>query len=202
MMKTISSLIKPLKILLLALGTSLLQACFLLDITPVDDIAITSGDVSDVENIAVEVGSIAPDFSLKDGEGVEHRLSDILKTKNALVIFYRGDWCPFCIDQLDSINAVLGDISAKGVQVIGISPDEAAAVTNTQRRFGQDFIFLSDVNSQVIQRYGIQRDEKLPHPAQFIINQKGEITWLYAGTNYRERPTGAQLVDAINQSLN
>lgn len=176
-------------------------ACGLMNIDPVDQAIVESTQTSDVETLAVSTGAKAPDFELVDGEGQSHRLSTILQDKAALLIFYRGDWCPFCIDQLDSINAVLADLSAQGVQVIGISPDASSAVQNTERRFGQDFIFLSDEGSKTIAQYGIAKDEKLPHPAQFLIAKDGSVKWLYAGTNYRERPTGKQLMEAVKKHL-
>ena len=46
------------------------------------------------------LGSKAPDFKAKDQQGQEWRLKDMLKKGKVIVIFYRGQWCPYCNREL------------------------------------------------------------------------------------------------------
>ncbi|MEM9103075.1 MAG: peroxiredoxin family protein [Pseudomonadota bacterium] len=189
-----------LKTLVILVG--FLQACFALSIKQADDAALKSTSYSDVKNAdTVKVGTAAPNFSLPNSEGKTINLNDITKQQAALVIFYRGGWCPFCINQLDSIKTVLPQLKKHNVQVIAISPDEQSATLNTKRQFGQDFIFLSDAKSEVIAQYGIAKDKKLPHPATYLIKQGGEMVWFYASEDYKKRPTGKQLIQLIETKL-
>ena len=43
-------------------------------------------------NTAVEVGSVAPDFTLTDSDGGIHKLSDLRGRKNVVLVFFRGTW--------------------------------------------------------------------------------------------------------------
>ncbi|MFN0083309.1 MAG: redoxin domain-containing protein, partial [Ferruginibacter sp.] len=52
----------------------------------------------------LKVGDIAPDFSAKDQNGKMVRLKDLRKKGDVVIIFYRGQWCPFCNQQLKKVN--------------------------------------------------------------------------------------------------
>jgi len=149
----------------------------------------------------LSLGQKVPTFTLPDANGKQVSLSDINQNKAVALIFYRGDWCPYCIDQLGSIAAVLPQIEELGVQVIGITPDKQAMMQNTQRRFGQNFIFLSDPKAEVIRKYGVARPNNLPHPAVYLLDKKGKLIWFYSSTNYKKRPNGEQLISVIKQYL-
>ena len=118
-----------------------------------------------------------------------------------VITTYRGDWCPYCIDQFNTIAALLPQIEDKGVQVVGISPDLITAVRNTQRRFSQQFIFLSDPQANVISRFGIARDNNMPHPAVYLVDKGGKLLWFYASTDHKKRPNGEQLLAVIEANL-
>lgn len=190
-----------LKTAMALIATVSLSACGLLDIAATEQDKLAQASYSDLPENTVMVGKPAPEFSLPDADGKSVSLASVTNDQPVLVLFYRGDWCPFCISQLDSIKGVLPQLEEKGVQVIAISPDEQAAAQNTRRQFGQGFIFLSDVNSEVISQYGIARDDQLPHPAVYLIKQGGEVAWFYASEDYKKRPTGEQLVEIVEQRL-
>ncbi len=42
----------------------------------------------------IKVGAAAPDFELLGSDGTRHRLSDVLRTHHALLLFYPGDDTP------------------------------------------------------------------------------------------------------------
>ena len=179
----------------------MLTGCSLLEISATEDDKLKQTSYSDLPESPVKVGKPAPQFSLPDSEGQAFALSDITDQQAAIVLFYRGDWCPFCMSQLDSIKGVLPQLKQQGVQVIAISPDKQAAAKNTRRQFGQGFIFLSDEKSEVISQYGIARDDALPHPALYLIKQGGEVAWFYASEDYKKRPTGEQLIEIVKSRL-
>ena len=142
-----------------------------------------------------------PTFTLPDADGNAVSFDEINKEKAVAIIFYRGDWCPYCIDQLGTIAAVLPQIEALGVQVVAITPDKQAAMQNTRRRFGQNFIFLSDPKAKVIKQYGVARPNNLPHPAVYLVDKGGNLLWFYSSSDYKKRPNGTQLVKVIKSKL-
>jgi len=172
-------------------------------IVPADENKLEQGNYSDLgaKFKTLPIGKIVPSFTLPDADGKAVTLTDLYKNQAVVILFYRGDWCPFCIDQLGTIAAVLPQIEELGVQVVAITPDEQAMMQNTQRRFGQNFIFLSDPKANVIREYGVARPNNLPHPAVYLVDKGGKLVWFYSSTDYKKRPNGKQLVEVIKSHL-
>ena len=117
-----------------------------------------------------------------------------------MLLFYRGDWCPYCVDQLTDYQTLLPELEKYNIQLLAISPDKLASVENTQRKFGQSYVFLSDKNLKATRQYGIGNQKNLPHPALFLIDKQGKLVWYYASKDHEARPSSAQ-VEAIIQKL-
>ena len=69
-----------------------------------------------------------------------------------------------------------------------------------------NFPLLSDPEHKIIDAYGLRdpayEGEKvygIPHPAVYVINKDGQVTWAKVESNYRERPTNQQIRAAIDQ---
>lgn len=62
-----------------------------------------------------------------------------------------------------------------------------------------DFLFLSDTEHGVINRYGIlnQSSKGLPHPATYVIDKSGIVRWKSVDVDYRRRPTNQQILEAL-----
>jgi peroxiredoxin len=134
-----------------------------------DSLQSASG-YSDVKGVKLQVGKPPPDFSLQSIEGSEVVLSE-LGGRGVMLIFYRGYWCPFCIGHLEDIQSILPELDKKGIQVIAISPDSIDGLKTMASRLDNPYWFLSDPKLEVIERYGIRKDEKLPHPAVVLIDK-------------------------------
>jgi len=159
----------------------------------------TQKSYADFTGINVNVGSLAPDFSLPNAQGQLVSLRDHQNKDAVLLLFYRGEWCPYCMDQLDNYQALLPELEKHNIQLIAISPDPVASLQNTKRRFGQNYIFLSDVNLQATNKYGIGNEKNLPHPSLFLIDKKGILKWYYASTDHKARPTADQVESIIRK---
>ena len=172
-------------------------------IVPADENKLEQGNYSDLgANFkTLSLGEFVPPFTLPDSDGKPVMLTNLYKNKAIAIVFYRGDWCPYCIDQLGSIAAVLPKIEELGVQVVAITPDKQVMMKNTQRRFGQNFIFLSDPKASVIREYGVARPNNLPHPAVYLVDKGGKLVWFYSSKDYKKRPNGNQLVEVIKLHL-
>jgi peroxiredoxin len=151
---------------------------------------------SDVKGVKLQVGKAPPDFSLQSIEGSQVVLSE-LRGRGVMLIFYRGYWCPFCIGHLEDIQSILPELDEKGIQVIAISPDDIDGLKSMAKRLDNPYWFLSDPKLEVIERYGIRKDEKLPHPAVVLIDKKGLVQWFYVGENFKQRPSASQLRTVI-----
>ena len=182
--------------LLAACVLALLSGC---DNAPVPEEAVSSETgYTDVASVTLEVGSPAPDFKLQSLSGDWVQLSE-LRGNKILMIFYRGQWCPFCISHLQDIQTILPELEERGYQVLAISPDFAADMQKMADRMDRPYQFLSDVNLTVTELYGIRRDEELPHPAVKLLDGRRIVEWFYIGEDYMQRPSGEQLQQVLDR---
>jgi peroxiredoxin len=157
------------------------------------------------------INSKAPEFKLKDQDGVEISLKELRKNGPVVLLFYRGYWCPFCSRELKAFQDSLGLIQTKGAQVIAITPETAEGIDSTIAKTGAVFRILHDegmktaaayqvafqVDERTVSRYkmaGIdllknnnQKTAMLPIPAVYIINKEGTVTFRFFDENYRNR---------------
>jgi peroxiredoxin len=167
------------------------------------------------------INSKAPDFKLKDQSGVLVSLKDLRKKGQTVLLFYRGNWCPYCNKQLKGLQDSLQLITDKGAQVIAITPEAQGGIDSTIAKTGAVFPILYDeggklaaayqvgfkVDDKTVNRYkmsGIdllqtnqQKEAILPVPAVYIINSEGTITYRYFDNNYRKRVSVKEIVANI-----
>ena len=68
-----------------------------------------------------------------------------------------------------------------------------------------NFPLLSDPEHKIIDAYGLrdpsyegQKVYGIPHPAVYVINKDGKVSWAKVESNYRERPTNQEIRAAID----
>jgi len=184
---------------------SILSCLFLLaacSISPVEKSHFKfEGGVADFDGIKIAVGQPAPDFTLSDVDGKQVSLSSFKGKKHVLLVVYRGNWCPYCMSQLDSFESLLPLLGRYDIQLVGVSPDLLKKVNKTTKKFDNDYIFLSDENMEMIDLYGLRKDATLPHPATILIDSKGEVVWFYASSNFKVRPDAMQMRKIIGKHI-
>lgn len=128
----------------------------------------------------VAAGAKAPAFRLTGLDGSSRSLEDILANGPALLAFFKIS-CPVC--QLTA--PYLGRLAVnKGVQVIGISQDDANSTRGFMQRFGVTFPTLLDLSSEdypASNAYGIASV-----PTLFLLEQDGTISRMFAGFSKRD----------------
>ncbi len=80
------------------------------------------------ERLPLEVGHPAPTFVVKDTRGQEVAL-DALRGQVVLLDFW-ASWCVPCIAELPTIKAIVDELAADGVAVLGINLDRSEASFN------------------------------------------------------------------------
>jgi peroxiredoxin len=168
------------------------------------------------------INSKAPDFKMKDQSGVDVSLKEIRKKGPVVLIFYRGNWCPYCNKELARLQDSLAFITAKGAQVIAITPEAPEGITKTIEKTKAVFPILYDkdvkianaykvayqVEDRSVERYkGFGTDllainqqkgkVSLPVPAVYIINKEGSITYRYFNDDYKKRPWVKDILDEL-----
>ena len=108
----------------------------------------------------LEVGMKAPDFSLPDENGVNHKLSDYLG-KRVILYFYPKDNTPGCTAQACGFSHLYPQISEKDAIVLGVSKDSIKSHKNFKEKFNLAFTLLSDSELEVIKLYDVWKEKKL-----------------------------------------
>lgn len=81
--------------------------------------------------------------------------------------------------------------------------DSKKLVQRLKERFGgdYDFPFLEDRDHKVIDRYGILDPDGpgWPHPATYIIDQRGTVRWKFIEVDYTKRPSNEQVLGELRK---
>ncbi|HEV8202756.1 MAG TPA: peroxiredoxin [Pyrinomonadaceae bacterium] len=123
------------------------------------------------------INSPAPDFTLKDGNGEEWRLSDH-RGKVVVLLFYPGDETPVCTRQMCSLRDRWDDYVATGAEVVGISSDSVESHKNFAAHHSLPLRLLSDSDGAVSRLYSAR--SLIPGRvarAVFVIDAKGILRY-------------------------
>ncbi|WP_265452248.1 thioredoxin-dependent thiol peroxidase [Aeromonas salmonicida] len=129
----------------------------------------------------LSAGTLAPDFSLSDQDGNPVRLSD-LRGKKVLIYFYPKAMTPGCTTQACGLRDVNSELAARGVVVLGISPDPAKRLKKFEERDSLNFRLLADEDHAVADAFGVWGPKKFMgkeydgiHRLSFLIDEEGKI---------------------------
>lgn len=103
----------------------------------------------------LNTGSVAPEFILPDETGVEVSLSQLLQAGPLVLYFYPADFTPGCTKEACSIRDMHDDIMAVGLQVVGISPQDAESHKRFREQHKLPFRLLSDTEKVAIKMYDV-----------------------------------------------
>jgi peroxiredoxin len=178
--------------------------------------------VDAVQAPGVRVGELAPDFTLPNASGDAVALAELLGRGPVVLVFYRGEWCPFCNLQLRALQSRLAEITARGATIVAISPQTPGHGASLTDQHELGFDVLSDVDQSVIADYGLrvtvdgdtrelmaqvfERDLAvenangswtLPVPAVFVLDRDGVVRSAHVDADYRTRMEPADVVVAL-----
>jgi thioredoxin-dependent peroxiredoxin len=129
----------------------------------------------------VQVGDVAPDFSLPDQTGTAVRLRDLLGTKSVVLYFYPKDRTPGCTVEARAFRDNYEAFAAAGAEVIGVSSDSVASHRRFARRQDLPFLLLSDRAGTVRQLYGVEQTLGiLPGRVTYVIDPAGFVRHIYS----------------------
>ncbi len=128
----------------------------------------------------IEVGAAAPDFTLKDQNNQEVRLSDFQGGKNVLLVFYPLAFTGICQGELCQVRDNLGDFVNDNVQVLTVSVDSSYSHKVWATQQGYEFPLLADFwpHGAVARAYGVFDEEKgIANRGTFVIDRDGVVRY-------------------------
>jgi peroxiredoxin Q/BCP len=130
-------------------------------------------------------GDAAPDFTLPDQNDDEVTLSG-LRSETVVLYFYPRVNTPGCTTQACGVRDRGADYAAAGARVIGISPDEVAAIDKFAGKYDLDFTLLADADHAVADAYGTWVEKSMYGKkymgvarATFIIGPDGKVAKVF-----------------------
>ncbi len=118
-------------------------------------LSVAVGGSLTAEEVALNVGSPAPEFTVKDDQGKDWKSSDHFGKKIVVVYFYPADLTGGCTKQACGFRDDLGKLAGEGVEVVGVSGDsvENHKVFKDDRKL--TFALLADETGEVAQKFGV-----------------------------------------------
>ncbi len=171
---------------------------------------------------AINVGDIAPNFTLTNATGKKVTLKEELKKGPVVLAWYRGGWCPYCNLTLHALQEELPNFNANNASLIAISPELPDNTLTTVEKNNLKFEVLSDVGNAVANTYGIvfklidpvadsynkafnlvkfngDDSNELPLAATYIIDENSRVIYAFLDADYRNRAEPSELTKALQE---
>ena len=124
----------------------------------------------------------APLFTLPASDGTTISLTDF-KGKWVVLYFYPQDETPGCTVEACSIRDARDELTALGVEVLGVSRDDASSHEKFKQKHTLNFALLTDVDAKVMEQYGAWGAKMFGKVGvlrkTFIINPDGVVVKVY-----------------------
>ena len=130
----------------------------------------------------LEVGAVAPDFTLTDQNGATVSLSSLRGSK-VILYFYPEALTEACTKQACDFRDSLNSLKSAGYTVVGLSRDEPAKLKEFEKTEGLNFTLLSDPDHAVHDAYGAFGEKSLYGKtvvgvirSTFVLDENGVVT--------------------------
>ena len=170
----------------------------------------------------VSPGDTLPEATLLRADGTTVSLSDELAGSPAVLVFYRGAWCPYCNITLKHYNENLAPVLAvRGVRLIAISPQTPAGTEAAILKDDLSFSVLSDPGNALASTFGIvtapsagaqdahgqlgfavadsnaDATAAIPFPTVLVIGADGVVTFADVHVDYTSRTEVPVILEAV-----
>ena len=149
----------------------------------------------------LEVGTIAPDFTLPDQNGEMRSLSD-WRGQKVVLYFYPRDNTSGCTKQACAFGDLYPQFREKGAAVVGVSKDSVASHKKFEEKYGLPFTLLSDTEKEVLQAYGVWQEKKTAGKVSmgvirttYLIDEEGIIVKAFGKVKAADNP--AQMLEEL-----
>lgn len=141
-------------------------------------------------------GTIAPDFTLPNQDGIPVSLSDF-KGQRIVLYFYPAAMTPGCTTQATDFSDAIDAFAGRGYTVLGCSPDTTERLTKFHATSNLAFTLLADPEKKVLNAYGAYGIKKLYGKeiegvlrSTFVIDVDDEGTGTIKVAQYNVKATG------------
>lgn len=143
-------------------------------------------------------GSPAPSFRLQREDGERFTEQD-LRGHTTILVFYPFAFSPVCTDQLQVYEQALGELTANGESIYGVSCDSSYAQTAFREKLGVSIPQLSDFEPKgaACSAFGVLHEGGFAQRALVIAGSDGVVRFSYQAPSPAELPG----VDLLREGL-
>ena len=179
------------------------------------------------ETSPLPAGAASPEFTARYADGSDFVFNPGALERPAMLIFYRGGWCPYCNAHLAELRHVVPELEQRGMDVYFLSadsPENLASALHGDAE-GLDYTLLSDARLSAAEafglafrisddyyrqarEYGVDLEEAsgethhaLPIPAAYLIDSEGMIRFGHTNTDYTQRLSADELREGVDAVL-
>ena len=123
--------------------------------------------------------------------------------RKLVLCFYPLDFSPTCTDQLSIYQEVVGDIEAKGADLVGVSVDSAYCHRAFRERLNLTIPLLADFHPKgaMSRRYGAyQEDFGANNRSLVLVGEDGVVRWSHAAPSAKDIPGANLIFDALESA--
>lgn len=157
------------------------------------------------EGKMLEVGTMAPDFTLLNQNGEEISLSQY-RGQKVILYFYPKDNTPGCTKQACGFAQLYPDFVKKGAVILGVSKDSVKSHKKFEEKYQLPFTLLSDPDLVAIQAYDVWKEKNMYGKkvmgvvrTTYLINEEGIIEKVYTKVKAAQNPN--DMLEVLNASL-
>ena len=157
-------------------------------------------------------GRPLPDFHATDEQGDPVR-STALHGSPAVILFVRGNWCPFCSAQVSNLTKYYKDIIDLGATLILLTPKPLETTRRVARFFEVEFDFWLDDSLLVTEQLGLLHEAGVPSdynreygrdtiwPTALVVDAAGIIRYTELSRQISDRPDPQLLLRELRNTL-
>lgn len=169
-------------------------------------------------------GAIAPGFVARYPDGTEYRFESGTRVRPAVLLFYRGGWCPFCNVQLGQLQEAEAILRERGYEILFLSSDRPdilrSSLQDDVEKTTAGYTLLSDSDAIAARAWGVafriaepvveqyktrgldlestqgNAEHVLPVPAVFVVDRSGRVAFSHFNPDFRVRLSAKELLEA------
>jgi peroxiredoxin len=126
----------------------------------------------------IKVGDVAPDFTLKDQDQKDIKLSDYRGKKNVVLAFYPLDWSPVCTGENKCLTDDFPNFESANGEILGISCDSFFSHKAWADSLDLKHTLLADMHRTVSKAYGLYFEAlNCSKRATVIVDKNGKVAY-------------------------
>jgi peroxiredoxin len=158
----------------------------------------------------VQPGTPLPAFSAQDENGGVLNSGD-LRGRAAVLLFVRGNWCPFCSKQVENLTRYYKEINDSGARLVLITPKPLETTRRVAAFFEVDFEFWLDESLAIGRQLGLVQEAGVPKdynreygrdtlwPTTLVVDSDGVIRHTELSRFIADRPDPRKILEIVRQ---